>query len=290
MNKKPSITLVPPHGRIKALRMPVWAVAVLLIMAGAGIAGYFVPVDKLIVTSQELEHTKNLSEQNRRLHQNIGATLKMLNGLKEHTSSLEAAKARTNEVIGLPQASAPPQKQDKQVAVSAEFLRRIDEQEKFIAAFAAAAAEQNSSGQNLFDTIPALHPVSGSNSVITRRFGMSRDPFTGKNKTHYGTDFAAAIGVPVVASASGTVTLVENHPEWGRRVTITHGRRLRTVYAHLGTVSVTQGRQIKRGEALGTMGLSGLTTGPHVHYELWRGNEQINPEEYLFPDALTKKD
>jgi len=274
---------------MKTLRFPVWAVAIPVIMAGVGIAGYFVPVDKLIVTTQELNHTKNLEEQNKRLHRNIGATLKMLSGLKEHTASLEAKKAHANEVIGLPQTQAP-QKSDKPVFASVEFLRRIDEQEKFIAAFAAAISEQDSEGgRNLFDTIPALHPVSGSNYVVTRRFGMSRDPFTSKQKMHYGTDFAAAVGARVVASASGTVTLVENHPEWGRRVTISHGRGLRTVYAHLGAVSAVQGRPVRRGDEIGTVGLTGLTTGPHVHYELWRGNEQINPEEYLFPEALAKK-
>jgi len=295
MNKKPSIMLVPPQGRIKNLRLSLWLAVVLVIVVGVGIAGYLVPVDRLILTTQELEHKKNLEEQNERLHQNIGATLKMLSGLKEHTASLEAKKARANEVIGLPQA-APPPKQDKAVSARgaqaitpAEILRRVDEQEKFISSFAAVVVS-GGGGLNLFDTIPVLHPVIGSHSVVTRRFGMSRDPFTSKQKMHYGTDFAASAGVPVVASASGTVTLVENDAEWGRRVTISHGRGLRTVYAHLGSVRAVQGKPVKRGDEIGTVGLTGLTTGPHLHYELWRGNEQINPEEYLFPEALAKID
>jgi len=289
MNNKPSIMLVPPQGRIKNLRLSLWVAVALVVMAALGIVGYFIPVDRLILTAQELEQKKNLEEQNERLHQNIGVTLKMLSGLREHTESLEAKKTSANEVIGLPQ--APPQLKRGKAASAppavapAEILRRVDEQEKFIAGFAAAIAEVSGGGRCLFDTIPVLHPVSGYRSVVTRRFGMSRDPFTSKQKMHYGTDFAAADGTPVVASASGFVTLVENDPEWGRRVTISHGRGLRTVYAHLGSVRVTQGRPVRRGDEIGTVGVTGLTTGPHVHYELWLGSQQINPEEYLFPVA-----
>ena len=294
MNNKPSIMLVPPQGRIKNLRLSLWLAVALVIMAVVGIAGYFIPVDRLILTAQELEYKKNLEEQNERLHQNIGATLKMLSGLKEHTASLEAKKVRANEVIGLPQAAPQPNKQGKQASASAraiapaEILSRVDEREKFIAGFTDAVAKVSVGGLSLFDTIPVLHPVSGAHSVVTRRFGMSRDPFTNKQKMHYGTDFAAAAGSPVVASALGVVTLVESDPEWGRRVTISHGRGLRTVYAHLGSVRVAQGRPVRRGDEIGTVGVTGLTTGPHVHYELWRGNEQLNPEDYLFPVAVVK--
>jgi murein DD-endopeptidase MepM/ murein hydrolase activator NlpD len=292
MNNKPSIMFVPPQGRIKNLRLSLWLAIMLVILVGVGLAGYFVPVDRLILTTQELEYKKSLEEQNDRLHQNIGATLKMLSGLKEHTASLEAKKALANEVIGLPQAAPQPVRQGKQgsapAIAPAEILRRVDAQEKIVAAFAAAVASASGGGLSLFDTIPVLHPVSGSHSVVTRRFGMSRDPFTNKEKMHYGTDFAAADGSPVVASSSGIVTLVENDAEWGRRVIISHGRGLRTVYAHLGSVRVAQGRPIRRGDEIGTVGITGLTTGPHVHYELWRGNEQINPEDYLFPTAVAK--
>jgi murein DD-endopeptidase MepM/ murein hydrolase activator NlpD len=294
MNKKPSIMLVPPQGRIKNLRLSLWLAVALVIVAVVGMAGYFVPVNRLILTTQELEYKKTLEEQNERLHQNIGATLKMLSGLKERTASLEAKKASANEVIGLPQ-SAPQLKRGKQASAQAqsitpvEILSRVDEQEKLIAAFAAAMAETHGGERNLFDTIPVLSPVNGSHFVVTRRFGMSRDPFTNKHKMHYGTDFAAAAGSPVVASASGVVTVVETDEEWGRRVTISHGRGLRTVYAHLGSVRSAQGRQVKRGDEIGTVGVTGMTTGPHVHYELWRGNEQINPENYLFPSAALAK-
>jgi murein DD-endopeptidase MepM/ murein hydrolase activator NlpD len=285
--KKSSMLLVPPQGsRVKAIRVRFWMMGLVVAMVAAGVAGFFVPVDRLILTAQELDQKNSLEEQNKRLHQNVGATLKLLSGLKEQTSRLEAKKEQSRDIIGLPQ-SPPPPKPQKSAAASAkgaaELLRRLESSEKLFAGFVTKAYAD---GRNLFDSIPVSYPVSMDSSIISKRFGMARDPFTGKQKMHFGTDFAAAVGTTVSATANGVVFLVENDPVWGRRVTIAHGKDLRTVYAHLGTVRAVQGRPVKRGEAIGTVGVTGLTTGPHLHYELWRGEDRLNPEEYFFPGQL----
>jgi murein DD-endopeptidase MepM/ murein hydrolase activator NlpD len=283
---KRSIFFVPSRGtRVKALRLPLWSVAALFLMAAVGIAGYFVPLDRLIMTDQELAQKQNLAEQNERLHSNIGATLKMLSGLKERTERLTVDKERHKDVIGLPADPASVKRPRKPPPVSslssAAMVRHIESSERLVEKFTAALGD---GGRNLFDTVPVARPVCPSRSIVSRRFGMGRDPFTGKQKMHYGTDFAAEIGVPVIATASGVVTTVENDAVWGRRIVISHGRGFRTVYAHLGTVKVAQGRAVRRGDEIGTIGMSGLTTGAHVHYELWLRDRRLNPEEYFFPD------
>jgi murein DD-endopeptidase MepM/ murein hydrolase activator NlpD len=70
---------------------------------------------------------------------------------------------------------------------------------------------------------------------------------------------------------------------------VTHGRGFKTVYAHLGSVRTTRGRTVARGEVIGTVGMSGLTTGPHLHYEIWLRDKQLNPEEYIFPDDVAMR-
>ena len=165
-------------------------------------------------------------------------------------------------------------------------MRGLGENEETIANFAIWAGGGRG---NVFDTIPVIPPVASGSYVISRRYGMDRDPFTGQQKMHYGTDFAAELGVPVNATAAGVVARVESDPLWGRRVTIAHGRSFRTVYAHLGTVRVAQGKAVKRGEEIGTVGMSGLTTGTHVHYEIWHRDRAVNPEEYLFPMMVTER-
>jgi murein DD-endopeptidase MepM/ murein hydrolase activator NlpD len=159
------------------------------------------------------------------------------------------------------------------------LLSYLDERKDFILDFASKAG----GGRNLFESLPVNYPVGASESIISKRFGTGRDPFTGKDKMHYGVDFAAETGTPVRASASGTVTLVEDDPIWGKRIVVTHAQGYRTIYAHLGTVRTVQGRAVKRGDLIGTIGLSGLTTGPHVHFELWYKDRVLNPEEYFFP-------
>lgn len=285
---------MPPKGsNVKVFPIRPWMMILLLFMVVVGFVGFFMPFDSLTLTVQEQNQHKNLTEQNKRLHQNIGATLRLLATLRENTGRLEAKKEQALDLFGLPrpQERTPPKRQKTTTPAMepSALLSYLDEREEFILAFAAKANQ----GRNLFESLPVNYPVNASESIISRRFGTGRDPFTGKDKMHYGVDFAAEIGTPVVASAAGTVTLVENDPIWGRRIAITHTQSYRTVYAHLGTVRVTQGRSVKRGEVIGTIGLSGLTTGPHVHFELWHKDKVLNPEEYFFqlhsPSQLTMR-
>jgi murein DD-endopeptidase MepM/ murein hydrolase activator NlpD len=284
--EKRSILLVPPRGtRMKILRVPFWAVFALAVMAAAGIAGYFVPLDRLIFTEQELAQKRSLVEQNERLQNNIGTTLRMLSNLNERTDRLQAYKDQHKDIIGLPLKPPPqaaPRRTPSAALSSSAALRHIGESEKLMAKFVASMGE---GGRNLFDTVPVARPIPPSESAVSRLYGMDRDPFTGKQMMHYGVDFAAVVGTPVAATASGVVASVENDPIWGRRVTISHGRGFKTVYAHLGTIRAAQGRPVDRGEVIGTVGMSGLTTGSHVHYEIWHKDRQVNPEEYFFPAA-----
>ena len=70
---------------------------------------------------------------------------------------------------------------------------------------------------------------------------------------------------------------------WGKRIVIDHIAGFSTVYAHLGSIMVTAHKQVKRGEQIGTIGVSGMTTEPHVHYEVWRNGEVVDPGELFFP-------
>ena len=104
-----------------------------------------------------------------------------------------------------------------------------------------------------------------------------------KEKRHQGIDFVALPGTPVCATASGNVRSVENDPIWGNRVIIEHAAGFSTVYAHLGSIQVVLGDQVKRGRQIGTVGQSGITTEPHVHYEVRRNGEAMDPEDLFFP-------
>ena len=81
---------------------------------------------------------------------------------------------------------------------------------------------------------------------------------------------------------------VEKDAVWGNRIVIAHADSISTVYAHLGTVSTASGRTVKRGEVIGTIGYSGLTTGPHVHYEILKNGVAVDPESFFYPGRTAK--
>jgi murein DD-endopeptidase MepM/ murein hydrolase activator NlpD len=125
---------------------------------------------------------------------------------------------------------------------------------------------------------PSIWPVLGH---ITDSFGERLDPFSGEGAFHTGIDVATDYGAPVHATADGIITIAENHAGYGRLVVIDHGFGITTWYAHLSSFSAVPGARIKRGEVVGYTGISGRSTGPHVHYEVRMNNAPINPWRYM---------
>ncbi len=125
---------------------------------------------------------------------------------------------------------------------------------------------------------PAIWPVLGH---ITDSFGERLDPFSGEGAFHTGVDVASDYGAPVHATADGVITTAQNHSGYGRVVVIDHGFGITTWYAHLSSFSAVPGARVKRGEVVGYTGISGRSTGPHVHYEVRMNNAPINPWRYM---------
>lgn len=146
-----------------------------------------------------------------------------------------------------------------------------------------AAGRVVATGQGLRgDVTPGEHglvpPVSGP---ITSQFGMRRHPVTGVVKLHDGVDFGAACGRPLMAPADGTVRQAYFNPGYGNRVIIDHGtvdgHHLVTAVNHLSTSSVTTGQRVRRGQVVGAVGTTGLSTGCHLHLMLWLDGQLLDP-------------
>ena len=125
---------------------------------------------------------------------------------------------------------------------------------------------------------PSIWPVMGH---ITDSFGERLDPFSGEGAFHTGVDVASDYGAPVHATADGIITIAGNHAGYGRLVVVDHGFGITTWYAHLSAFSAVSGARVKRGEVVGYTGISGRSTGPHVHYEVRMNNAPINPWRYM---------
>ncbi len=116
---------------------------------------------------------------------------------------------------------------------------------------------------------------------VTSGFGARRDPLNGRNARHEGLDLAAVPGAPVLSTAPGVVREVGWQGDYGRLVEVDHGFGFRTRYAHLSKATVEPGETVESGEALGVIGRSGRTTGPHLHYEVLVEGVAVDPMKFL---------
>lgn len=139
--------------------------------------------------------------------------------------------------------------------------------------------------------IPAIQPVR--NSDLKRRiggFGWRIDPIYRTRMMHSGLDFTADRGTEVYATGDGVVEVVESK-RWGygKSIVINHGFGYKTLYAHLSKFEVKQGQKIKRGELIGLIGSTGKSTGPHLHYEVIKGGQKVNPIGYFHSDLTPEQ-
>ncbi|WP_051585770.1 M23 family metallopeptidase [Caldanaerobius polysaccharolyticus] len=126
-------------------------------------------------------------------------------------------------------------------------------------------------------------PVKGT---ITSRYGMRINPITKKSENHTGIDISATQGSDVYAAWSGTVKSVKEDANYGTYVVIDHGNGYSTLYAHLKAVSVKTGENVKRGDIIGKVGNSGESTAPHLHFEVLKGGNPVDPLNLLSPDMI----
>lgn len=133
---------------------------------------------------------------------------------------------------------------------------------------------------------PAICPVEKIR--LTSGYGWRKDPFTGVRKPHHGVDFGAPRGTTVYATADGVVTMVKRIDTFGKIIRIDHGYGYETVYGHLQSFNVRLRQKVKRGDLIGTVGNTGRSTAPHLHYEVRVNKEPVNPMDYLFDESLAK--
>lgn len=127
---------------------------------------------------------------------------------------------------------------------------------------------------------PQNSPIKG-NYEQTSGFGLRRSPFGGGYEFHRGLDFVAAYGTPIHVTAPGVVQVAEFSPGYGYHVIVDHGYGYRTLYAHLSKLAVTPGNRIERDRIVGYLGNTGRSTGPHLHYSVYRNNTAVDPTYYL---------
>lgn len=140
--------------------------------------------------------------------------------------------------------------------------------------------------EQLLACIPAIQPISNKDlKHVPSGYGWRTDPIYKTAEFHPGLDFTANTGTEIYATGDGIVITADAASQgYGNHVVISHGFGYQTLYGHMSKIAITIGKKVKRGELIGYVGSTGRSTGPHVHYEVIKNGEKINPINFFFND------
>jgi murein DD-endopeptidase MepM/ murein hydrolase activator NlpD len=130
-------------------------------------------------------------------------------------------------------------------------------------------------------------PINGAR--LSSSFGLRKHPILGYNKLHQGTDFAAPTGTPIMASGSGVILRAQKYKGYGNYVSIKHNTTYITAYGHMSKYgkNIKKGVRVNQGQIIGYVGSTGMSTGPHLHYEVLKNGKRINSQKLKLPTGKT---
>jgi murein DD-endopeptidase MepM/ murein hydrolase activator NlpD len=148
------------------------------------------------------------------------------------------------------------------------------------------------SKEKLIASIPAIMPINQKDltHAVTSGFGWRTHPIYKTQEFHPGMDFSAEQGTPIYATGDGVVERADAMAQgYGNHVVINHGFGYQTLYGHMSKIKTVLGKKVKRGELIGYVGSTGLSTAPHIHYEVIKNNEKINPINFYYNDLTPQQ-
>ena len=145
--------------------------------------------------------------------------------------------------------------------------------------------------EKLLAAIPAIQPVKNEDlKQMASGYGYRSDPFTKIRKFHYGMDFTARTGTPIYATGDGVVYKADaSLSGYGNHIEVNHGYGYKTLYAHLSKYNCRPGQRVKRGDIIGYVGSTGRSQAPHLHYEVFKGSERVNPLNFYYGSISAKE-
>ncbi|WP_304222964.1 M23 family metallopeptidase [Gracilinema caldarium] len=295
-NRRYTIMLVP-HSEKQVFNIHVTVFSLTLVsLILAGIIGAFFWYGAVYTDTKGALTMKDgkLKEAQANLDQLRDETAQLLKSAK----SFEAALSNTLSTLGLNTSAANAGQNQSLGDLSSFFevketaqgtLKEVSEIRR-LAGYLSSAAEPVkelgdllNSQSSLLTDIPSLWPVKGGIGHISMYFGQNENPFTGQWYIHKGIDISTyRQGDPVVASADGQVVTVDyDIGGFGNYIIIKHKHGFYTRYAHLQSFRVQKGQKVQQGQIIGYIGNTGLSTGPHLHYEVHIGSDVVDPLKYL---------
>lgn len=144
--------------------------------------------------------------------------------------------------------------------------------------------------EEMLSSIPSIQPITNKELIrLASGFGMRWHPILKVKRPHNGVDFSADPGTPIYATGDATVERASRFGSYGNVVFLDHGYGYQTRYAHMSELNVHVGQKVKRGDVIGYVGNTGLSSAPHLHYEVWKDDEAIDPVNYFYQDVTDEE-
>jgi len=285
--KRHSTIIIVPHAHGKVFKVQISpAVLRTLVLFGIAIAilsivsiaasGTFLH-QRAIYRAVQAEN-RQLKKSNQRLAETVSQVQARLTQFEQRTKTLAIAAGvadlfsnnAPSAAVGV--GSGGPL--DRLSAAPETLVRRQEQLDQQLAKVERKLSEE----ALMLSHTPVVAPVVG---VITDGYGPRLDPVTRRPAFHDGLDISVAIGTVVSAPADGVVVFANRDSGYGKMIKINHGYGYTTIYGHLEKFLVKEGSKVSRGQPIGKVGMSGRTTGPHLHYEVWKDGEKQNPLHYI---------
>ena len=292
MEKKFYAFLIFPgaHGRLHKIQLPFYIIHMVLALSAVGIMTVAALANSYARMLLKVSNYNNLRSEREALktqYRTLESTVTSTNAKLDSLQSLAAEVALTygfgdarrprfpSAVLALAtQTNASVDSSFRASVYAFDLIRR-----------ASLDPEGGDLGRGMFSnpliartTVPSIWPVRGQ---ITAGFGQRMDPFSGEGAFHAGVDISVPFGTRVEAAADGIVLEAGPESGYGNEILIDHGYGLTTKYGHLSRIFVVVGQVLKRGQVIGAVGMTGKTTGPHLHYEVHVHDTPVNPTKYL---------
>jgi murein DD-endopeptidase MepM/ murein hydrolase activator NlpD len=289
MDKKYYTFLITPgaHGKLRRVQLPSYVVQLVLVLSGVGIitmAGLAQSYTRMLL---KVSDYNGLRTEREVLRSHYHALEYVVHQSQSELESLQSIAAEVAMTYGFTEQRRPQLPSAAVVAatrfpeqpgtayISSLYAFNILKTTRLVFPHDPISQNMFSDG---FSTTPAIWPVQGR---VTAGFGQRMDPFTGEGEYHTGIDIAAAPGTLVVATADGILFHAGPDAGYGTDIVLDHGYGITTMYCHLSKIYAVIGQEVKRGQVLGAVGMTGRATGPHLHYEVRIHDTSVNPARYL---------
>lgn len=294
MNRKVYTFLIFPgaHGKLKKIQLPTYVVHLALIFCVMGVMTTVALVNsyaRMLLKVSDYNSMRADREALKTQYRSLESVVTQTNAKLDSLQSLATEVALTYGFGEAKHAQFP----QSVLALGAQANSTLDT--GFHASFYAynlLEAAASSSAPNVTPQSVLTHPAFGRSNIpsiwpvrgrITAGFGERMDPLDGEPAFHPGVDISATTGTDVEAAADGMVLAAGPDAGYGNAVLIDHGYGIATKYGHLSKIYVVVGQEVKKGQIIGAVGMTGRATGPHLHYEVHVQGTPVNPAKYL-PD------